>query len=260
MNSSRRSLALVGVLTALSHGCLGDDPAATSRRSDAGADAGDASNDPRDARAESQDGSGDAHEAGSETGASGPCANVEAGRGCARSGAPGVCNAFGACVECLTEGDAHCAGEKPHCTSAYTCVECTLNAHCNPTTEKCRNGSCIQRCGDGVVDPDEDCEQGIAGWTVNNCNFQTCKRTVYENCRGDSTRCSQQVLCTAAFTCMEQSDNNCVTSCPDMPGYVIGCSSGLCYINCASGPCPGDTHCTRDVAVGSASVDMCFGN
>ena len=270
-----RSLVLFSGLAVLLHGCLGDGPSVAAPGRDAGADASDAraeASDVRDGSPDTGDERGDASDASADASgdASGDAADARAegggsacpvGSGCVRAGgAAGVCTAFGACVECLNQGDGRCAGDKPYCTTAFTCVECTAPSHCNPTTEKCRNGSCIVRCGDGVIDPDEDCERGIAGWTVNNCDFATCKRTVYENCRSDSTKCSQQVLCAASFTCFEQSDSNCVTSCPSMPGYTVGCASGLCYIDCTSGRCPGDTHCTRDVAIGSATVNMCFGD
>jgi hypothetical protein len=254
----RSSLVLVGVVAALLCGCLSDPPGKTNVRNDAGSDAGDAANQTPDARDDARNDADADASADSDAGdaATNACPT---GMGCSRSGAPGVCNAFGACVECLREGDGHCAGAKPHCTTAYTCVECTQQSHCG-LSEKCRNGACIERCGDGVVDADEDCEQGITGWSANNCNFGTCKRNVYENCRNDSTLCSQQVLCSAAFTCFEQSDNNCVTSCPTLPGFSIGCSQAFCYVDCTSGPCPRGTHCTRDVAIGSASVNMCFGD
>jgi hypothetical protein len=248
----RRSLASACMLAFVLCGCRGDPPSETPKNRDAGGEAGDARSEAGDAPSEAGDAPG---ETGGETG---QCSTR--GAGCNRSGAAGVCNEFGACVECLAEDAGQCAGATPHCTTAFTCVECTLNSHCNPTTEKCKNGSCIIRCGDGTIDPDEDCEQGIPGWTSSNCNFTTCKRTVYENCRGDSTRCAHQGLCSAAFSCLETSDSNCVTSCPSLPGFVIGCSSGLCYIDCATSPCPFDTNCKRGVSVASKTVDMCFGN
>lgn len=258
MVSLRKSFALISVITPLLCSCLDDQPSLEKAKRDAGIEAGAADAQTGDANSELRDAT-DERDARDANVGNNPCSNVPPGTGCARSGgAPGVCTAFGACVECLSDDAGVCAGEKPHCTSGFTCVECALDAHCG-VTQKCRNGSCIERCGDGVIDADEDCEEGLTGWTAANCDFATCKRTIYENCRGNSLLCAQPVLCSAAFTCFEQSDSNCVTSCPTLPDYEIGCASGFCYVDCAAGPCPRGTHCTS-TSIGANQIQMCFGD
>jgi Cys-rich repeat protein len=188
---------------------------------------------------------------------------VMQGMGCALQGRSGVCDAAGACVECLTEGDGRCAGATPHCTSAHTCVQCIENSHCG-LGEKCNNGSCIAACGDGVLDPGEDCERGYLNSSASNCDLATCKRLNYRNCRDAAVTCPMGTACLAAFYCLPISDMNCVTSCPEVPGMVTGCRMGICFLDCsaaAGGKCPSDMNCTMASADGTSNVvEMCFGN
>ncbi|HET8935291.1 MAG TPA: hypothetical protein VFN67_17705 [Polyangiales bacterium] len=188
---------------------------------------------------------------------------VAAGTGCSVSGQSGVCDSAGACVECLMEGDGRCAGSKPHCTSAHKCERCTVDDHC-AFDEKCVNADCIKKCGDGVLDPGEDCERGYLNSSASNCDFATCKRTNYINCRDTAVMCPMGTFCIAAFYCLPTSDMNCVTSCPEVPGMRTGCRQGICFLDCSAaegGKCPSDMHCEHASADGTSElVDMCFGN
>jgi hypothetical protein len=188
---------------------------------------------------------------------------VNAGTACALAGRSGVCDSAGACVECLSEGDGHCAGATPHCTSAHSCVRCTADSHCG-LSEKCVNAACVPKCGDGVLDPGEDCERGYLNSSASNCNFTTCKRLNYMNCHDSSVQCPPSTGCLAAFYCLPVSDKNCVTSCPEVPGMKTGCRTGICYLDCtaaAGGKCPSDMHCVSASPDSSSFVtDMCFGN
>jgi hypothetical protein len=196
---------------------------------------------------------------------SGSCEDtrVAAGAGCARrDGGSGVCDAAGGCVECLTEGDGRCAGATPHCSSAHSCVRCLQDDQCG-FGEKCINNSCIAKCGDGVLDEGEDCERGYLNSSASNCDFLTCKRLNYVNCRDSSAICMGGTACLAAFYCLPTSDMNCVTSCPEVPGMRTGCSRGICYLDCtaaAGGRCPSDMHCENASVDGTFITDMCFGN
>ena len=191
--------------------------------------------------------------------------NAMSGTGCSTStGQSGACDGSGACVECLNENDGRCGGSTPHCNSAHKCVQCTSNSHCNPVSEKCVLGECKPKCGDGIIDEQEDCERGLQGWNDTNCNFSTCRRTVYQSCYNQGQVCSTPGTCLAGWFCVAISDSNCVTSCPKMPGFTSRCSSGICYLACgstASTGCPWDMVCQRNVADpgGSGTVDMCFG-
>jgi hypothetical protein len=189
--------------------------------------------------------------------------NDRSGAACTTTaGAPGACDGAGACVECLTEGDGRCGGGTPHCNSAHKCVACTSNSHCNPVSEKCALGVCKLKCGDGVIDEGEDCERGLQGWDSNNCNFSTCKRNVYESCYQHSEVCDMQAYCLAGYYCIALSDNNCVTSCPQMPGYTSRCASAICYLACDAATntgCPADMHCVTGSPDSKVTVDMCFG-
>jgi hypothetical protein len=191
--------------------------------------------------------------------------NDRSGTACSTSaGQPGACDGAGACVECLTEGDGRCGGSTPHCNSAHKCVGCTSDSHCNPVSEKCALGVCKAKCGDGIIDQGEDCERGLQGWSSDNCNFSTCRRTVYQSCYGHSEVCAMQAYCLAGWFCIGVSDSNCVTSCPSMPGFTSRCSRGICYLVCgatASTGCPWDMTCTANVSDpgGAGTVDMCFG-
>jgi hypothetical protein len=184
---------------------------------------------------------------------------VTSGTSCALAGKSGVCDSAGACVECLTEGDGRCAGAAPHCTTAHTCVRCTENSHCG-LGEKCVNAACVSKCGDGVLDEGEDCERGYLNSSPSNCDFATCKRTNYLNCRDTSVVCPAGTVCLASFYCTPRSDNNCVTSCPEVPGYKVSCSTAVCYIDCTNGgSCPSDMECTEATPDGTNVTMMCFG-
>lgn len=233
---SRASLpvAILIVVAHALHSCLGGPPGRLSSFEDAG----DAASDAADAAGDAGDAGDAAVDVGNTDG--GLCSNRDAGASCSRNGAPGVCSELHTCVECLREGDGRCAGERPHCTSASTCAECTVNEHCHPTREKCHDGSCVIRCGDGVIDSGEDCEVGMPGWTVATCDYATCKRTLYRLC---ADGCGPNALCIAGDVCWEQIDSECVETCPALPGYDVACFAGFCHIDCSTGSCPSDTRC-----------------
>jgi hypothetical protein len=173
---------------------------------------------------------------------------------CAASGER--CTADGCTAVCSQ--DAHCGPPTPFC-SGGRCVECRGAADCGGMFAVCEAGSCEigPGCGNGRIDPDEECERGVSPgpgqgtWDVTNCDTM-CRRTVYQNC---TTAARQQL-------CMDFNANCLITVvvgqfcspdvlcgfCPAAPGYQVNCGPdyGLvgCHLACEDdGDCPADLYC-----------------
>ncbi len=105
---------------------------------------------------------------------------------CDKGNITGVCNDAGDCVECNDHDD--CTTEsKPYCSSINTCVactekdgqcgdefckvdvadpsqnkcvECVVSTDCGDPSLECVEGSCGDICGNGRIDPGEQCDDG----------------------------------------------------------------------------------------------------
>jgi len=108
----------------------------------------------------------------------------------------------------------------------------------------------ICSCGDGKVDPDEECDPRAAGWSQA-CD-ERCQRTVYEACEHTEECPGLNSLC-AAYTnapglfCADYCEND--AACPLLPGYGAVCNFAWCALRCADGACPNGMSCLRDQAV-----------
>jgi len=146
-------------------------------------------------------------------------------------GGDGYCNGLGAlssCVEC-TDGQ-HCPGE--HCVGSR-CVECVNDSNCSSTEECNSQGECQEKCGNGKIDDDEECDPAMQPHA---CSSRCEAKNWLSYCQGSSW------MCTGGTTC-KPPQNYCaepcgdVTDCPDSR-YV--CEDGYCAFPCTSdADCPG---------------------
>jgi cysteine-rich repeat protein len=186
-------------------------------------------------------------------------------------------------VPCVTDAD--CGG------TTYTCEynagvdirctdECLLSEYCDddsdcPPDEECSdNGICVPKCGNGVVDPGENCTTcpEDAGCTdgLLCCPDGTCGSSCEGNCnnngicepeKGESCACAdcdgKQDGCAAGLVCINEicSDKcgngvvdpgeNC-TTCPDDAGCSEGllcCPDGTCGATCDTRECNNNKIC-----------------
>lgn len=141
-----------------------------------------------------------------------------------------VCAVSGECVECL-DGSLHCPRDAQQClTMTHTCVECTLPSHCQ-AGQSCQLNKCVNACGNGLVDPGEECDPNATslGWGPGNCITVTCEETVY-------TREQRHY-------CMEfDGPANGPQDCPPLPGSVVSCAlqaGASCEVVCSTNAdCP----------------------
>jgi len=162
---------------------------------------------------------------------------------CTLSTGAGVCN-DAQCRECVTSNDCRGRSGRPVC-SRNQCVVCTATEGCG-SDQTCVDNQCIARCGNGVVDSDEQCDTGPgSGWDLSTCSID-CKRRVYADCSGTSSAsCSQGQMCGSSL-------NICTTlfctgndSCPAVPGFAVACTANsLCEILCNNGSCPNGLRCS----------------
>lgn len=163
------------------------------------------------------------------------------------------------------------------CNSAGECV--TVSSKCNGILEAgevCDDGNddpyddCVScepaRCGDGFIQPDaprpEDCEYNAIGpgltsddqmrvsvWNADNCNFETCQRTIYKLCQRDSECPPGGPGCLGGMcvpaSCDPTAPGCMLPPCPELPGYVSHRVGSWCFIRCRNkGPvCPSGMRC-----------------
>lgn len=163
------------------------------------------------------------------------------GTSCNLPSGTGVCE-NGQCRECVTSTDCRGRAGRPVC-SGNVCVTCTETEGCGGD-QRCRDGQCIARCGDGVVDRDEQCDTGPgSGWDFSNCTID-CKRRVYADCTEgesctDGQKCGTSLnICTNLFC----TGND---SCTRIPGFAVACTpNSMCEILCNNGTCPNGLRCS----------------
>jgi hypothetical protein len=129
--------------------------------------------------------------------------------------------------------------------------------------------NCENKCGNGVVDSNEDCDCGVSGCDLNCCNPKTCKfiKNDYECSNGDC--CLNCKLRSNGSICGLKNDNECdieekcdgiSSQCPSNVYIHDGtkCSNGICY----SGKCQNaDNQCKFIWNKNSISSDeSCYKN
>jgi len=109
--------------------------------------------------------------------------------------------------------------------------DCAADSDCDPSTL-----TCVQRCGNGQIDADEDCEIGLPGWTRENCSA-SCRQTVYPNTK----RCTFELEAKPTVF-YGQGD------CADLPGFSEACyylfGQGCLLVCSTSEDCPIGFSCT----------------
>jgi len=180
----------------------------------------------------------------------------------------GFCDGTGQCIGCFADPD--CVPDKPFCSQG-TCVRCRGNADCDTRNfQICDKGQCVlgPGCGNGRVDPGEDCEVFVARapgqqrWDQGNCDAKTCKRKLYQNCFADSTICGNTGLCAGNMNyCLPPTlpcGDTAWNGCPSAPGFGVTCGDGvrnpdlkgICHLVCAKdADCPSDMYCMTDRGV-----------
>jgi hypothetical protein len=123
----------------------------------------------------------------------------------------------------------------------------------------CEAGSCGigPGCGNGRIDPGEECERGVSPgvgqgtWDVTNCDT-TSHRTVYQNCstadRQDACMDHDSACVINIVVGLYCSPNEACGFCPEAPGYRVECGEDWnlvrCYLACEDdGDCPSDLFC-----------------
>jgi len=187
----------------------------------------------------------------------------------------GVCDASGECVECVDDDD--CRESTPYCnTETNECVECVENSHCKDKEEgkpdcDTETNECVYvpRCGNGVTDPGEQCDDGDNDnndGCPNNCRFKMCDPSLNVMCALSSYYYYPELcLCPGGercvwnmeyypekWVCMLPCDHEGETNPSECEGqfgrqengefWPTQCKFGVCVITCDDG-CPEGTMC-----------------
>lgn len=189
------------------------------------------------------------------------------------------------------------AAESPSEDDAGTRSDASMPGDPGPVTERCERDETCKRtaktCGDGRVDPDEECDDGndittdacvackraVCGdghvragveeceigpgwrsrWNTSTCNPNSCERVVYRPCDmwtacGTSTVCMHGVC--APLVCPEgEACTTYPTKCAVLPTNATRIVGDVCFLECAKDvPCPKGLVCsTTGICVGDAS-------
>lgn len=113
---------------------------------------------------------------------------------------------------------------------------CTDDADC-PTGQACHDGQCVvvqgSRCGDGHVDPGEDCDGGTG--CSSDCHF-LCSDDPATQCANTATLAACQTYgCTADHTCTVVADGSKDDTACDPSDATKVCSAGVCGPRCGNG-------------------------
>ena len=177
-----------------------------------------------------------------------------------------VCDATGACVQCLT--DAQCSGATPVCSGSHTCVAATCtdgNKNGTETDVDC-GGSCGKCGATKTCLVANDCTDGVCTGSPLTCKAATCTDGVQNggetdaDCGGSSTcgRCGTGLKCVNASDC---SSKVCTGGLCQAPSCSDGEENGTetdvdCGGSCAGAPtnkkcdlnegCDAPTDCTTN--------------
>lgn len=188
--------------------------------------------------------------------------------GTVRCGAPSVQPA----VETCNEKDDDCDGDVDEGVT-NACSKCGpvpgevcdgTDNNCNgqtdegsicPERQTCQAGRCTPTCGNGKIDPGEDCESGIAGWDSVMCDRSTCLQRIYQTvCTSDSDcflgKCGGGITtrryCIPAYPCGNGPNGlPDASECPDLPGFAETCiAPNACFVACTRDrDCPSGLIC-----------------
>lgn len=161
---------------------------------------------------------------------------------CALSGGgPGRCNAQGACVECLADGD--CPGSTPFCSAAGACIQCRSGADCD-------SGVCDDNgtCGGCVTAMDCPAPVACKGF---DCRDRTCEPVNF----GPDRSCALLLgvnsgVCNGLGECVE-----CVED-AQCPGGV--CSAGNCVPCVEPADCGTSSDCLQRTCEDNQCVQTVF--
>jgi hypothetical protein len=206
--------------------------------------------------------------------------------GCGGRCEPDSCPADTSCQSGTCKCVPQCAGKT--CGDDGCGGKCAPNA-C-PAGQSCSAaGKCASTCGNNVVDPGEDCDDGAnaesgacphcqaafcgdgyiragveeceqnAGWGSTNCS-PDCKRNVYKKCdasvsdvcasEGSNANCAAWVGGTDASTYVCGPYCESTADCPTPGGYDAYCAYAYCALLCKDGACPTGMRCSRNVPLG----------
>ena len=167
----------------------------------------------------------------------------------------------GACGDGTVDPGEDCDGGNLSMTDCidlgFTGGTLACDASCNFNTAGCTGGGPV--CGDGVIDPGEDCDGtnlggstcsslGFSGGTLScnaSCIFNTAACTTAMGCAGmpNGTPCSDMNLCTTGDAC---SAGVCVGTTVDCSALTNSCNTGSCSAAtgaCVATPLPNGTAC-----------------
>lgn len=143
------------------------------------------------------------------------------------------------CLECVT--DAHCVADRPACSAAGNCVECTISSHCSGTKAVCKPDSnrCVECATNG------DCA------TVTN-------RHVCDPATNQCVGCLQNADCASLRSspfCL-QAENTCV-GCLENADCRNSAASYCSRLTNSCEACELDVDCAHIEGKGACSAGVC---
>ena len=174
-------------------------------------------------------------------------------RGAACSSGGSMCDGNGQCVSCLTASD--CGSPGPCATATCTNGQCDMaprprGTACMGSNMECDgSGMCVEKpCGNGRVDPNEQCDYMDAAWR-GNCSMD-CKvaASIFQKCNWRPGDCAGEAhgwYCSSVGLC----GRNC-TSAADCPAgsscRPVTDGNSTCVWDCSGvgfAGCPGGARC-----------------
>lgn len=188
------------------------------------------------------------------------------GTSCSRN----PCRNGGTCVE-------QWLGFTCRCASGFTGTTCQTStsggvARCGDGVrqldEECDDGNssntdaCVNcraaRCGDGyILAGVEDCEPDVGGWNVFSCRSSDCKRVNFNRCSVNANCASGEHCGVTGGGC----SSGCTTAanCASVPGSTSTCTEfGMCALRCGSlGDCPTGLRCATSYGLCVQDTGCC---
>ncbi len=163
----------------------------------------------------------------------------------------------GKCEECTNGRSEDCEDANACQPPRRTCSngqwgECTGGLRCE-SDETCTDGRCISNCNNGNLDPGEQCDPGMTGWSAT-CNSSDCTRRIYQACSAPGGPCGEGGVCgqynqyqsgggsvQLAPICTKMCGTE--SDCPRVGDYENRCTFEACAILCDNGRCPPGMRC-----------------
>lgn len=170
--------------------------------------------------------------------------------------------AEGNCVECVS-ADADCAAStcrKAICIENLCGYEQTPWAECAPARVCNESGACTAACPNGHIDPGDECEVGVDGWSYLSCEESTCQRFFYRRC-AVSSQCGER-NCGTGQVCSATGCSTAASCPPGPPNAVVICyGSTFCVLGCDNDDqCPSGLVCAPDNVQTSGRTGLCVGD